>query len=75
MQFDIHSICHREYRIKRVVFGILRNSAITELLLFCANAPDNFLEREQGMKRGVRGFPSMVTESGKSQRLRSYMKL
>ena len=25
------------------------------MLLFCANAPDDFLERELGIKRGVKG--------------------
>ena len=39
----------REYRIKRVVrFGILRKSALMRYIL-CANAPENFLERELGM--------------------------
>ena len=63
-------------------FGILRKSVLTEVLLFCTNAPDNFVERELGMKRGVREivslyrlFPSMVAKLGKSQRLRSSMKL
>ena len=34
----------------------MRKSALTEVLLFCANATDNFLERELGMKRGVPWF-------------------
>ena len=39
---------------KRVIeFGTPRISALTELLLFCAEAPYNFLEREIGMKREV----------------------
>ena len=62
---------------------IRKKSAPTELLLFCANAPDNFPQRELGMKREVIGgfytfpysFPTMATELGKSQRLRSYVKL
>ena len=36
-----------------IKFGILRKSALTEVLLFCADAPDNFIERELGIKRGV----------------------
>ena len=51
MQFMESTFC-REYRIQRVVkFGVLRKSALMEVLLFCANAPDDFLEREQGIKR------------------------
>ena len=54
---------------------------LIEVLLFYANALDNSLARELGIKRGVSGgvafphsFPSMVTKLGKSQRLRSYVK-
>ena len=59
----------REYRIHRVVkFGILRKSALTELLLFCANGPDNFLERNKERGKGgvsfPHSFPSMVDELG-----------
>ena len=54
--FGSGTIDIRKYRIKRVVkFGKRRKSALTELLLFCANAPDNFLEREIGMKIKVSG--------------------
>ena len=71
--FGSGTIDIRKYRIKRVVkFGKRRKSALTELLLFCANASDNFLERELGMKKGVGA--SIVAELGKGQRLRSYIK-
>ena len=36
-----------------LAFDILRKTVLTEVLLFCANAPDNFLEREQSIKREV----------------------
>ena len=38
-----------------LAFDILRKTVLTEVLLFCANAPDNFLERELDMKRGMGG--------------------
>ena len=38
-----------EYRV--IKFGTLRKSALTEVLLFCANAPDNFLEMYLDIKR------------------------
>ena len=42
-----------------VKFGILRKSALTEVLWFCVNAPDNFLEKELDIKRGVsKGYTS-----------------
>ena len=47
-----------------VTFGKLRKSALAEVLLFCANAPDNFLERELSMKkRGKWGitFPHLFS--------------
>ena len=45
--YSLSTIVHiRVCRIKRVVkFGTLRKSALTVVLLFCVNAPDNFLER------------------------------
>ena len=42
-------------------FGILRKPALTEVLLCCVNAPDNFLERELGMKRWRKEVTSMVS--------------
>ena len=42
-----------DYNTKGSKIWYTEKSALTELLLFCANAPDNFLERELGMKRGV----------------------
>ena len=67
--------CIREYRILRVVkFGILRKSALTKILSFCANATDKFLEKGLDMKRGIswggegvtflHSFPSMVAILG-----------
>ena len=45
----------REYiEYKRVVkFGILRKSALTELLFFALNPSNNFLDKDLGMKRGI----------------------
>ena len=55
IEIKIEQIPTWEHRILRVVtFGKLRKSALTEVLLFCANAPNNFLEREL-MERGVSG--------------------
>ena len=46
-------MCLAQRKYKIVKFGILRKSGLMEVLLFCANAPDNFLERKLGMKREV----------------------
>ena len=39
--------------VRVIKLGILRISALTKLLLFCAEAPYNFLGREISMKREV----------------------
>ena len=46
---------YREYSsiYKVVIFGILKKSAITEVLLFCVNTPDKFLENKLVKKRVV----------------------
>ena len=73
-----HKSGNVEY-IKRVIkIGILKKSSLMVLLLFSADAPDNFLERELGIKTEVSGglhFPLISIHDCQIRKMSAFTEL